>query len=125
MKSALILAKNADFFSDLVASLVANGLTDGSSHNSAKILPKGARYDENVYILIFDRTGEMAKVIEMDIPSEVIAQGYRYSFLAECRSEEFFVEILGDPALNLDMLIWDNEGVIFKPSELDAANLSL
>lgn len=75
--------------------------------------------------MVYDRPAGGPTFDENNIPANIAAKGYIYSFLADCRSEEFFVEVLGNPALGLDMLIWDNEEMIFKPSELNVSTLHL
>lgn len=118
MKGGAIYSKHADFISKLNASLSKNNITYMSDGKSVRILS-----DDDNYILVYGQTGPGDEFYDDEMPLEALQQGYRYYFLADCRSEEFFTKIFGNPALGLEILVSDNNGVIFKPDELDATKL--
>lgn len=120
MKGGILLSKQADFLSSLAASLERINAKYSADDSSLRVSSAS-----EPYILVYGKGKAEELVSEEDLPASVVEQGYRYYFVADCRSEEFFVEIFGNPALELDIIIWDNEGVVFKPEELDATKLSL
>lgn len=122
MRGGGIYSKQADFITDLIASLKKNGIEyigeDGA--DSLRIISNDDRY-----ILIYGRTGPGDELYDGEMPDNVRKQGYIYYWLADCRSEEFFVEIFGNPNLGVDMLLWDNDGAVYRPDQLDAKTLKL
>lgn len=120
MRGCTILFKRPDFLLDLVTSLERNNIESDGDEASVRISSSGDAY------ILFSGRGETSELVgEEEMPAYVLEQGYDYFFLADCRSEEFFVEIFGNPDLGLDMLIWDNDGAIYRPDQLDAKTLKL
>lgn len=120
MKGALILSKSPDFFKEFLRSIDEAGIDYLAADNSIKIFP-----DINPYLIIYDQIGKSGTSDDDELPDEALSEGYKYSFLVECRSEELFTEIFRSSSLSLDILIHDSDGNLFKPSELSADRIVL
>lgn len=119
MKSALLLSKTEEFcegfmryLRQLRSQTSSGDSTAYSSQNSVKVA-----LDEKTYFMFYSNiSGD--KLDDDEIPPEITSQGYCYSFLVECRSEVLFCEIVKSAPSELEFLVFDTNGVIFRPTEV-------
>lgn len=119
MKSACLLAKTPEFFADF-AHYLKSLPGDYQEHiNSVKLT-----LDSNSYFMFYNLLDDgFYEAYEM--PPDAISEGYRYSFLVECRSEVDFCRIVGSSPPNLDLLVCDSNGVLYRPNELSPNSIIL
>jgi len=119
MKGAYLLSKNAPFFADYGRYLRQFEHRLDVANNSLKLT-----LDDGRYFLFYDcLDGQPFE--EHEFPSDARSQGYRYAYLVECRSEELFCEIVGSSPPDLDVLVCDSDGQLYRPNELSPSSVVL
>ena len=119
MKGASLLAKTPVFFEEFGHYLKSLNYDYDEAVNSIKLTLEG-----DSYFMFYDRfEGEILETNE--IPSEALSKGYRFAFSVECRSEVDFCTIVGSSPPNLDFLVCDSDGIIYRLNELSPDSISL
>ena len=93
----------------------------GVADNSIRLCPDGT-YPFTFY----DRLAEDNFFESHEIPTRLKEQGYLFGFLAECRSETLFCDIMNSVADDeLDILIMDSDEQLFRPGQVDPKTIVL
>ena len=119
MKSVYLLAKTPSFFDVFNRYLTGLGYDYDEADNSVKL-----KFDGGLYFMFYDRI-EGCFFEKHEIPSEAHAQGFRFAFLVECRSEELVCDIVGSFPDRSTLLICDSNEALFTPEELSPEKLML
>lgn len=120
MKGAVILSKDASFFAAFTNEIGRTEMEYILADRSIRIFSPNGNY-----LIVYDRTDEGDIFNEYDVPDEAISRGYVYAYLAECRSEKMFCDVLSSEELRVDMLICDGNGTLYSPNDLSAETIVL
>lgn len=120
MKGAYLLSKDPAFYEGFTKYLKQLGYHHhGEAKSSIKLTT-----DNNLYFLFYDRlAGGFFERYE--IPLDARSQGYCYGFLVECRSEVLFCEIVSSSPPELDLLVCDSDGALYRPNEVSPESIVL
>ena len=130
MRGLVILSKDQKFFDVFVEEVK---LLNTELYNETKIMiisifEGSIKIDgeAGAYATFYDRRPTLYEddVVGADIPSEVVALGYKYAFLVESRSSKLFCGFFKS-FRDLDVLILDDQNGLFRPDELSPSTLSL
>lgn len=119
MKGAFLLSKNAGFFAEYGQYLRQLPYKLDVADNSLKLTLDSSRY------FLFHDCLDGKPIDEDEFPSEASLQGYRYAFLVECRSEQMFCDIVGACPPDLDFLVCDSNGQLYRHNELSPGSVVL
>lgn len=114
MKSAMLLAKNAQLFEAFASYLQGLDFPFVADTKGSVCLHPNGEYK----FLFYNRRENPSFFEQYEIPEEAARQGYRYGYLAECRSEQLFCDVVQGTPLEIDILVCDSNSNLFKPSEL-------
>jgi len=120
MKGAVILSKDVSFFAAFANEIGRTKMEHILADRSIRILSQDGNY-----LIVYDRTDEGDIFNEYDVPNEAASKGYVYAYLAECRSEKMFCDVLSSEDLSVDMLICDGDGTLYSPSDLSPETIVL
>ena len=130
MKGATILAKEMTFRNDFLEHVKQLGLPYTGDIGGFTVNPHldsyftfdGHRHKRGFYYYGDEEEGFFEK---HGYPEPTSKDGYRYEYSVECRSETFFCEVLSSIPDSFDILIYDTDGQLMRPSELDPETLVL
>jgi hypothetical protein len=75
--------------------------------------------------MFYDRSDEPSSFEEHEIPRKARDLGYCFGYMVECRSESLFCDLVGSAPFDIDILVCDSDGKLFRPRELRPENISL
>lgn len=120
MKSAYLLSKSPAFFREFGNHLMQLDYENcAEASNSLKLTT-----DSGAYFLFYDRL-DGGFFEKHEIPPDAESQGYCYAFLVECRSEVLFCEIVRSSPPDLDLLVCDSDGELYRPNEVSPESIVL
>jgi hypothetical protein len=128
MKGAMLLAKTDQLFPAIAVHLQSLGYSFTGGH------PHAGDYKPSIVLntsseykfYLYDTDREDTKAIALfDVPDALMRKGYIHVYLIECRSETLFCDIVSTIPPEVDVLVLDTDGQLFRPHEVSVESIVL
>ncbi len=114
MKSDILLSKSDDLFGSFAKHLMnLNYPFVGGAERSSCINPDG-----EFRFMFYNRAETPSFFEKYEIPEEARNLSYKFAYMIECRSEKLFCDIVSSTPSDIDIIVCDSNGVLFRPGEL-------
>lgn len=120
MRGAYLLSRDTGFFQDFGDFIKTLGYPYDETPNSVRVNASGT-----TYLAFYDRMENASFFEDNEIPPEASMAGYIYGYLAECRDEKMFCNVIKAAGSSFDFVVCDADGVIHRPDEIDPDRILL
>ena len=126
MMCALVLSKTADIFLVIKAHLKSHYQSFDNAPDGVTLRSIRLEVDGDTSFIFYDRSLDTDVELEQcEIPVVALIDGYKFSYLVECRSEDVFCKVLRSIPSSIDILVCDCNEALFRPDELTPGAVSL
>lgn len=120
MKSAFLLSRTDDMYGGLVFHFKGLQYRHVDSPGSVRLWG-----DNGTLFTLYDRTKSSVFFEQHELPDAARRAGYTFAYMAECRDEGFFCDVVGSVPSSVDIVVCDSDGELYRTDQLDPGTIVL